>query len=200
MRRNQAGYTLIELMIGMVVGLIVLSGALFIYLQIFTISQTTLASTKLNRELGILLDTMSGDIRRHGYFASNTGSPYQESSLARLSVSGSCIAYGYDSNANGTDDDPRRAFKLDINEPVILYAASASASSCEASEWKQVTDSNVMEVSSLAFKSFVETQSSATATAYTRRIKISVSVADPSGFTKSSRNLTILLPNNVVEN
>ena len=82
MIRNQAVYTLIELMIGMAVGLIVLSGALFLYLQIFNVSKTTLASTQLNRELSILLDTMSGEIRRHGYSAQISNSYYQTTSSA----------------------------------------------------------------------------------------------------------------------
>lgn len=198
-RHNQAGYTLIELMIGMAVGLIVLSGALFLYLQIFNVSKTTLASTQLNRELSILLDTMSGEIRRHGYSASSTGGPYQASSSAGLSVSGSCILYGYDVDADGSQDDNEyRGFMLNAGK--ILIAQTASATCASPTNWSDLTSLDAVFVSALSFMLNIDSANTGNTTSYTRTVDISISASDPDGLVSSSKNVTVLIPNNVVAN
>lgn len=199
MRRNQAGYTLIELMIGTAVSLIVLSGALFLYLQIFNVSKTTLASTQLNRELSILLDTMSGEIRRHGYSASSNGGPYQASSSAGLSVSESCILYGYDVDEDGSqDDNENRGFMLNTGK--VLFAQSASASCDSSANWSDLTNSDAVSVSALSFTLSMDSATTGSTTSYTRTIDISITASDSDDLVSSSKNVTVLIPNNVVEN
>ena len=195
----QSGYTLIELMIGMAVGLLVLSGALFLYLQIFNVSKTTLASTQLNRELSILLDTMSGEIRRHGYSASATGEPYQASSSARLSISGSCILYGYDVNADGgQDDNEHRGFMLNAGK--VLFAHTASAACGSTVSWSDLTSLDTVSVSALSFSLDIDSVTTGSTTSYTRTVDISISASDPDSLVSSYKNVTVLIPNNVVEN
>ena len=199
MRHNQAGYTLIELMIGMAVGLIVLSGALFLYLQIFNVSKTTLASTQLNRELSILLDTMSGEIRRHGYSASSTGAPYQASSSAGLSVAGSCILYGYDVDADGTqNDNENRGFMLNAGK--VLFAQTTSAACGSSANWSELTSLDAVSVSDLSFTLNIDSATTGSTTSYTRKVGISITASDPDNLVSSSKNVTVLIPNNVVEN
>lgn len=198
-RKLQSGYTLIELMIGMAVGLIVLSGALFLYLQIFNVSKTTLASTQLNRELSILLDTMSGEIRRHGYSASSNGGPYQASSSAGLSISGSCILYGYDVNADGNQDDNEyRGFMLNAGKVLIAHTASANCGT--TANWSDLSSLETVSVSTLSFALDIDSVTTGTTTAYTRTVDISINASDPDGLVSSSKNVTVLIPNNVVEN
>lgn len=198
-RNNQTGYTLIELMIGMAVGLIVLSGALFLYLQIFNVSKATLASTQLNRELSILLDTMSGEIRRHGYSASSTGGPYQASSSAGLSVAGSCILYGYDVDADGTqDDNESRGFMLAAGK--VLFAKTASAACGSTANWIDLTSLDAVSVSDLNFSLNIDSATTGSTTSYTRTVGISITASDPNGSVTSSKDVTVLIPNNVVEN
>lgn len=197
--RKQSGFTLIELMIGMAVGLIVLSGALFLYLQIFRVSQTTLASTQLNRELGILVDTMSGEIRRHGYFANSGANPYQASSSAGISISGSCILYGYDVNADGIQDDNEyRGFRLDGQK--LWFANSSSATCSDIADWEELSSTDTVSIESLIFNLEIDAHSTGSSTSYTRKVEMTVTANDHKGITSSTKSVSIFIPNNVVEN
>ena len=197
--RKQSGFTLIELMIGMAVGLIVLSGALYLYLQIFRASQTTLASTQLNRELGILVDTMSGEIRRHGYFATSGANPYQASSSAGISISGSCILYGYDVNADGVQNDNEfRGFKFDLQK--LWFARTATAACDSATGWEEFSSTDSILVESLLFNLNIDAHTTGSSTSYTRKVEMTVTAKDHKGITSGTKSVSILIPNNVVVN
>lgn len=78
--KSQAGVTLIELMIGLVVGLIVLSGIGYAYIVTFKSSRDIIYSARLNQELAAVTSIIVGDIRRAGHWrqgASDT-TPYDE--------------------------------------------------------------------------------------------------------------------------
>ena len=63
---TQTGLSLIELMIGSVVGLIVIAGVTKIYLTTVAGSSDVLQQSKLNQEMAALMSIMSNDIRRSG--------------------------------------------------------------------------------------------------------------------------------------
>ena len=107
--RRQSGYTLIELMIGLLVGLIVLSGVIYIFLVTLRSSTDVLNSTRLNQEVATLSDLVTGEIRRAGYWnaqASGAGgvSPYNDSTEFALNIpETSCILFSYDKQDAGLD-------------------------------------------------------------------------------------------------
>jgi len=100
MRNQQSGFTLIELMIGMLVGLIVLSAVIYAFLSSLRSSKDILNSARLNREASVITDMITGEIRRAGYFPPD------------LVVSGADIGFG-----DGTAD-----FFLDPSEPCVLVS------------------------------------------------------------------------------
>ena len=206
LRRNQTGYTLIELMIGIAVGLIVLSGALFLYLQIVTVAESTLAATKLNRELGILVDSMSGEIRRHGYSAAGSASFYQTSSSAGLSVSGDnqCILYAYDGGESDSGSAEvvadRKGFrKVDNAIYIKTNAVGECSDPSDSVNWEQFSNSLAVSVAGMSAEVDVSASTSDGTTIYTRTVELTVSAADPSGQVSSSKTVSILIPNNVLE-
>lgn len=75
---KQRGVTLIELMVGLTVGLLVLAGVLTIYLSTLKTSNATIKSSRLNQEMGAILNIMASDIRRAGY--NGAANPTQPSS------------------------------------------------------------------------------------------------------------------------
>ncbi|WP_027854017.1 PilW family protein [Marinobacterium litorale] len=77
MKKNirQAGMSLIELMIAIFVGLIVVAGALTVYVNTVSSSSSTLKMSMLNQELSTLMSVMAMDIRRAGYSGLITTSP-----------------------------------------------------------------------------------------------------------------------------
>ncbi|MBS99384.1 MAG: hypothetical protein CMI01_11995 [Oceanospirillaceae bacterium] len=70
-KRNlkQAGMSLIELMIAIFVGLIVVAGALTVYVNTVSSSSSTLKMSMLNQELSTLMSVMALDLRRAGFNA-----------------------------------------------------------------------------------------------------------------------------------
>ena len=67
--RRQRGVTLIGLMIGLAVGLLVLSATLQAYMMISEGARDTLREARLDQELRAALDVIRLDIRRAGYWA-----------------------------------------------------------------------------------------------------------------------------------
>ncbi|MEN8168657.1 MAG: prepilin-type N-terminal cleavage/methylation domain-containing protein [Pseudomonadota bacterium] len=66
-RAFQRGLTLIELMIGMAIGLIVVGMVLSVYLTTLRTSGDTIKSSRLNQEIAAIMNIMVNDIRRAGY-------------------------------------------------------------------------------------------------------------------------------------
>lgn len=67
-RRSQRGISLTELMIGITVGLIVLSGSLALFSGHLRSNTTLLTTTRLNNELRGALDLIARDVRRASYW------------------------------------------------------------------------------------------------------------------------------------
>jgi len=72
-KHRQAGVTLIELMISIVLGLLILSAATAMTVQSMVMNADTLSSARLNQNLDSVIQVMVNDIRRAGYSASFTG-------------------------------------------------------------------------------------------------------------------------------
>ncbi|MGL1834646.1 PilW family protein [Rhodocyclaceae bacterium SMB388] len=117
---KQSGLTLVELLVGMAVGLIVISGVTGAYLTVVRGSADTLRATRLNQEVRAVLEIMSNDIRRAGYCANCTADEKEAfmEGVGALSLTADCIIYTYDRNGNSTrNDDEFFGFKLEAKEP-----------------------------------------------------------------------------------
>jgi len=125
--KTKAGFTLIELMIAMMLGLIVIGGALSIYISTIKSSSDVVKSARLNYDLDSVMQLMVNDIRRAGYWggavagsdATNnnftqvptvaTATDIQIRNVAAPTTAvseGNCILYTYDADGNGVDEDP----------------------------------------------------------------------------------------------
>jgi len=122
-RYRAAGFTVVELLVGLAVGLIVAAAVISVYVNTLSISGTTLRSSRLNQEMNSIMNILVNDIRRAGYWGgSTTGdasvNPFNQATTA-LKVfswdgsaytdesplgSGSCIVYAYDLNGDGDLD------------------------------------------------------------------------------------------------
>ena len=114
-RQSQRGVTLTELLVGMAVGLIVIGGAISIYVSTIQGSNSTLRASKLNQELNALMSVIVNDVRRAGFWGDIDmnalgDNPFSQSGATALVVrddmasntaqaatgQGSCIVYAYD--------------------------------------------------------------------------------------------------------
>jgi prepilin peptidase dependent protein B len=164
----QAGVTLIELMISIVLGLLLLGAATAMTVSSMVMNADTLQSARLNQDLDSVLHVMVNDIRRAGYTDNFTagepgivydtvGSGSVEASEDLNIVSSGCVLYAYNANGDGNKDNEEKfGFKLvgtEVHMRTICSSGSSCATDCSAGNWVPLTDDNVISITSLTFDS-----------------------------------------------
>ena len=178
--KKSSGFSLVELMVGILVGLIVIGGATSVFLSTVTSSASTLKMSKLNQELMTAMSVMAGDIRRAGFDAdvsteNPTDNDFNQVGTTALSIrdnmandalidmtplsvsgatSGECILYTYDQDKDGFVDDAE-FFGFRLNAGVLemhqTLAVSGTADTCSTGTWAQVTDGDLINITTLTF-------------------------------------------------
>jgi prepilin peptidase dependent protein B len=114
--KKQSGYTLLEIMITLFLGLIVVGSTINIYITTVGSSSSIIKSARLNHDLEAIITLMINDIKRSGYWAGATvatdtrTNPFTASSTniqmfdtdADDDTDADCILYTYDANGDGT--------------------------------------------------------------------------------------------------
>lgn len=164
-----AGFSLVELMVSIAVGLAIMAGVINIYANTVRSSSDTLKMARLDQELRTVMAVMARNIRRAGYsggaVAAVTGPSASNTNLFTLNnpsqfgteMSGSCLMYTYDDDGDGFVDDnkyERHAFRL--KGGLIQGRKSGTASlSCSSdtgsTDWEAITDNDVIEITQLRF-------------------------------------------------
>lgn len=166
---RQRGLTLIELMIGMVIGLLVVGIATQMYISTLGITKQTTAMTRLNQELRSTIDLISSDIKRAGYYSNAVAAsnPYASIVSGGLPVkvfaydggTDNCVVLGYDNNIAAEHIYGYR-FSPGSGEVEMLTVssyASGSQADCSSSAfivtggWDVLTDSRTVSISDLSF-------------------------------------------------
>lgn len=172
-RKKTAGFTLIEIMISLLLGLMVIGGALSLYISTIQGSTTITNSARLNYDLDSIMQFMLNDIRRAGYWggassdsnainsATNIGNPFTLGTANIQIPEDSCILYTYDSDddsvldingAAGTLGDTNEFFGFKLEDDEIKIRSSKIADNdCSGDGWESITDSNMIEVTHLQF-------------------------------------------------
>ena len=173
-RSRQAGLSLVELMVGLVVGLIVVAGASAMYVTTVRGQSYGLRAAKLNQDLRATMSVIAADVRRAGYWAgavvvtpgtpptyTYSTNPYSlrggtQTDIAILN-GGTCIMYAYDADADGSN--PVEAgevfgFRLSGNVIQMLEPAAGGptvTSNCAAGTWSGMTSNDTVVISALSF-------------------------------------------------
>lgn len=216
-RRSQAGLTLIELMIAILIATIVLAGVLGVVVTTLSTSRNTMLVTRLEQDLNSALLVIAQDIRRAGYWgeeaydhADLTQNPFWTTTTALTSGASpsgdQCIRYTYnfnDDNPAVVDDSEKFGFRL--NDGVIEVYDNPSGDSdwlCNASsnDWYPLTDSSFMSVTTFDVnteKEFVA--SSASASIYTTKVTLRLVAELQSGLSAKDAQVTVTLGNSSAE-
>jgi len=156
--KRQAGLSLVELMIGLAIGLLIVGGATSVYVNAVRSSADTLRSAKLNIELQGALNMMVSEIRRAGYSNVTTtnlnNNPFTQASTNIAIPSASCILIAYDHNGNGVvDPSDQIGFKKNGSAISMRYSGGSTSAGCSGAgdSWESITDSNSIIVESLIF-------------------------------------------------
>lgn len=153
-RDAQRGLSLVELMVGLTVGILVIFGALSMFAVSARGARDTLSAARLNAEVRTAMDVMVADIRRAGY----GGDAFTQTGDTDLAVydGGTCLVYSYDKYLDGvlSTASPYEyfGFRVDGGE-IKVRSGSDDLSVCDevgdAREWEGLTESTILQVESL---------------------------------------------------
>lgn len=127
---KMGGFTLIELMIAMVLGLIVIGAVLALSLSLLRANNQTIAGTRLTQELRAVAGLMGSDLRRAGgvidpltVATANNGNPLNPFAAINTATVG-CIRYSY----AGADGGNFRS--INFRQGAVFIAAGAADPGC----------------------------------------------------------------------
>lgn len=130
-----AGFSLVELMVAMVLGLIVIGAVIALVLSMVQANNQTIQATRLTQELRAVTALMAADIRRAGGLqdpltaaTADAGSPQNPFAAIDTATAG-CIQYGY------ADAEGGNFHSLSLsNGAIFLNADNAGAAACAAGQ------------------------------------------------------------------
>jgi len=115
---RQAGFSLVEMMVALVAGMIVVAAVIAFMMSSFSSNAEYVRSTRLTQELRNTLDLATRDMQRAGYddnalfYLGNTNA----SPFTPILISGSCILYAYDRTyPNGQATAAGQPGRLDVS-------------------------------------------------------------------------------------
>lgn len=167
--RLQSGVTLVELMVGVAIGLVVLLGMSSVYVNTTLGSRTTTSANQMNQDLRAMMDIMVNDLRRAGYWGASTFGSVNPFLLAttmpQISTLGTdrdCIVYSYDATyATATPGVTPGVdfFGFLLNATGAIQALDQNGAStladtrtsCANLPWQDVTDARAINVTRLSF-------------------------------------------------
>jgi len=147
-QRRQRGFSIMELMIGITVGMIVVSGALMLFVRNLNGSRLLLNETRLNQDLRAAVDLVTRDLRRAGYWgnaiqgtvalgatSATTQNPYSAVSTA----SSSEVAYQFSRDA--TEDNA-----LGVAEQFGFRLSAGAIQMNSGNGWMDITDARTITI------------------------------------------------------
>jgi type II secretory pathway component PulJ len=159
-RPLQRGMSLVELMVGIAVGIVVVLAITQFFVGQFISNTDMLKATRLNQELRAVMDLTVRDVRRGGYRGDAirgvwyegtpgvTPNPLQSITIGSTvnptaSTSGTSIAYSYDINASGTVEDAEN-FTIQLNNNAVeLVQGITSPTTTQLSDPASTTIANL---------------------------------------------------------
>jgi len=149
--KTQKGYTLVELMVGMTIGMVVLAGAGVFFSSVLSANSAGTKQQQFEQSIQILMSSMTAEIRRAGY--ANVGvtlTKQANGSYYYVQGGGSCITF---SHSTPTDSERFYGYKFDpATKLVYAYDSTAGNASCaNLTGWTAVTDTSYIQVTNLSF-------------------------------------------------
>lgn len=174
---RSTGFSLVELMISITIGLIVVAGVISIFSSAIKSYSDNLKMTRLNQELRVVMDMMVRDIRRAGYWGGTSSfGPVNPNPLnttanrlvvgtvgatggtvinAPPNTGGNCIAFAYDRDGEGnfTGGDDQFGFRLNPTTGIINArdGGPAEGTDCNFTAIQPITDGDTIEITTLTF-------------------------------------------------
>jgi Tfp pilus assembly protein PilW len=156
MLKRVAGFSLVELMVAMALGLIVLGAVIALVLSIIRSNNQTIQTTRLTQELRATASVIAADIKRargvgDPLAAAKQGNPFATIFLDGAAnppdgTVGSCVSYGY----AGASGGGFHVIRLDNGKVSLGQASTAAGASCALAG--QALNSDQVTINSLTFE------------------------------------------------
>ena len=167
---KQSGFTLIEIMISLMLGLIIIGATLTLYITSVRSSGETIQSVRLNHDLESAISLMMNDIKRAGFwggavidadsrtnpFTAATGTTItniqiRDFATNALADPGNCIVYSYDADGDdAVDSDEFYGFRLN-NNSIEIRRTGTSTNSCTDGAWEEFVLGSQLNITALQF-------------------------------------------------
>jgi len=166
MMNHSKGFTLVEIMLSLLLGIIVIGGALSIYISTIRSSTDITNSARLNYDINSIAQLMLNDIRRAGYWGQAiSGSDARDNPFmlgnANILISkktgeddDSCIVYSYEGESSNdtVDVDEYYGFRLNGDGIDMRYSVGAVAdASCDQGNWENIINTDKVIITALTF-------------------------------------------------
>lgn len=163
-RRTQAGTNLIELMIGSLLGLVILSALVTFYSDITGQTRSALKQARFSHDMQAALYLMARDLRRAGYAGLQPGivpanaTPFSDpentprTGAYRNEQANSCITFSYDANSDGllgvgsakirhSSDSNRNQerFGYRLRKGKVEMRSGGKTLDCNSGRWQSIT-------------------------------------------------------------
>lgn len=150
----QRGFTLVELMVALVVGLVVVFAAVGFVFSVAKANSENIQVTRLTQELRAMTEVMARDIRRARYVVDPVGLVGAGAAAinhdAIDAATAGCIQYSYDNPPNLPISTLSHRIRL-IGNNVVLKTDAAAGAGCTSSSDGNVLNSPEIRVTGLTF-------------------------------------------------
>jgi len=153
------GFSIVELLITMTIGLTLIAGLLQLFVAILKTNRDIISRTEFIQDPLLILTLIRRDIKRIGLGNASTSPPSFSVSQANEESPNSCMLISYDKNYDGTISDSEWfGYRLSHGK----LQTRRGAISCTDSGWSSLTDPSVLQVEQLRFETFAALNSSNT--------------------------------------
>lgn len=157
-KSRASGFSLIELMIALTLGLIVLGAVLTFTVSMIRAYSENIQSTRLTQELRTSMNIITREIRRAGFDSRSVTrvlTAVNPSTFNAMTVTDTCVSYEYDRLVDGPGGVPGvsevRGVRLNTATGTVQMNATTAAINCGADDgWVDVTDRSVVEITTFA--------------------------------------------------
>lgn len=153
MLRSQRGFTLIELMVAITLGLIVTGALVAFTVSMVSANSENIRMTRLTQDLRTSMSIATREVRRSGYdsesvntaLTSTNPSTYVE---LEADAGNSCVTYTYDRGDATTES---RGFRLNAATGTMQMKIDSATVNCTSGTgWSDVSDPNVVRITKFA--------------------------------------------------
>jgi len=144
---KQAGFTLIEMMIAMVLGLFVTAVIITVFSTNVRSSTESIKMIRLNQELKGTMTLISDELKRHGYSSDPSNSGFMDA--LNYDSANNCLQYAYDSDDDGSLNPSSDLFSIYYTASTIFWLTSSDTDCDNPATSDALTDPNIAAITAM---------------------------------------------------